>query len=67
MNRYTASPEHVDYQDVTCAHCGMLEHEHHADGRCYTTEETLHRLRFYQRTRRWPGADEGCEEVDVLP
>jgi len=44
-----------------CRECGQVSAQHHSDGRCYTAEELIHRQTFYQRTRRWPGPDEGCE------
>lgn len=51
----------------TCQHCGCLEEAHHRDGRCYTPPELVNRLRFYQRTRRWPEPDEGCPEQEGGP
>jgi hypothetical protein len=51
----------------SCYHCGCLEEAHHSDGSCYTVTESVYRWRFYQRTKRWPEPDEGCEEVTGEP
>jgi hypothetical protein len=48
---------------LLCTACGSREDAHHSDGRCYTTDELVARLRFYAATNRWPGPDEGCEEM----
>jgi hypothetical protein len=59
---YAGDPFWLRGNITTCVHCGCVQEAHHSDGRCYTVEEIVNRLRFYQRTRRWPGPDEGCEE-----
>lgn len=64
--RYTASPRRQRDDDHTWEHCGQLPGQHHSDTRCYTVEEIGHRLRFSQRTKRWPGPDEGCEEEELM-
>jgi hypothetical protein len=43
-----------------CRECGQVSGQHHSDGRCYTADELANRLIFYERTRCWPGPDEGC-------
>ena len=48
---------------AACRHCGSVAALHHGDGRCYTVEEIVARLRVYQRTGCFPGPDEGCEEA----
>lgn len=60
---------YAPYADTTvcahlCIHCGQTEDAHHSTAQCYTTAELVARLRFAQREGRWPGPDEGCEEVD---
>ncbi len=68
MSTYTAEPlRQWLYDDHTCAHCGQVPEQHHSDTRCYTVDEIGHRLRFAQRTRRWPGPDEGCEAPEGGP
>jgi hypothetical protein len=47
-------------------HCGQTFAAHHASGQCYTTDELVARLRFAQCEGRWPGPDEGCNDVDTL-
>jgi hypothetical protein len=59
---YTPHPSWLRSGNACCAHCGQTPESHHSDGRCYTASELTSRLRFSQRTGRWPGPDEGCEE-----
>jgi hypothetical protein len=59
---YAPDPSWLRYGNACCANCGQTPEQHHSDGRCYSVEEQVNRLRFLQRTGRWPGPDEGCEE-----
>jgi hypothetical protein len=56
---YTPVPVRQRHDEQTCAHCGCVPESHHSDGRCTTPQELVARLRFHQRTGRWPGPDEG--------
>lgn len=65
MSTYTAPPSWRRDGDTSCDHCGQVPEQHHSDTRCYTVEELASRLRFAQRTRRWPGPDEGCSAEEA--
>jgi hypothetical protein len=58
--------EGIRLHGITCCrHCGQVPEQHHSDGRCYTNDELSARLAFWQRERRFPGPDEGCEPQEV--
>jgi hypothetical protein len=59
---YTPSRDRVRHGDYTCIHCGCPGYVHHTDRRCYTPDERAARLRAFQRTGRWPGADDDVSE-----
>jgi hypothetical protein len=58
---YTPNPRLVACGIDLCAACGQRDEAHHSDGRCYTVDELVARLRFYTAWNRWPEPDEGCE------
>jgi hypothetical protein len=68
MTTYTPDPVMCRYGIHTCTECGQVPVEHHPDGRCYTTDELVGRLRTFQRTGVWPAAGTTNEEKrDVHP
>ena len=60
MTHYAARQDWLAHDNECCGHCGQVPEQHHSNTGCYTTEEIGARLMFFQRTRQWPGPDEGC-------
>ena len=59
---YTERRDWIVHGNACCGNCGQVPEQHHRDGRCYTYAEIGARLQWYQRTGRWPGPDEGCNQ-----